>query len=254
MFQHVGELAGGFGGDILNQLEEEATELLVVLGKDFKHLAVGDRRHIVNAAVVIGNQGNIHRLHAELFDQVDFRVLSHVNDFPALIFKPLGFGSGAEPGALDDHHRAGFVNGNATFFGRFNSQLPQIRAEGIRSTDMSGNGPIKEGVFPTVGPVDKLIADDEIARLHIFLQATRSAGADDPLNAQGFKGPDVSSVVDFMRREMVTFAVTGEKRHPLAGDGANGNIITGAAVGGVHFNRLWGRRQSRKIQIHQTRQ
>ena len=59
---------------------------------------------------------------------------------------------------------------------------------------------VVERVVATAGPVDELVADDELPALEIGLQGARGAGADDAPHAELPHGPEVRPVGHAVRQ------------------------------------------------------
>jgi len=75
----------------------------------------------------------------------------------------------------------------------------------------------KKGVLAdTLGAVDELVGDDDVAGGDDFPEASNGRNGDDPLDAQFFHAVYVGAVVDFRRQVAVSAPVTGQKHHPHA--------------------------------------
>src|SRR5438093_32086 len=90
-------------------------------------------------------------------------------------------------------------------------EAPELRAERIGEADVDGPRPVVEGVPPPPGPVDELVADDEVPRGHVRLERTAGAGAHDPRDAELLEGPEVGPVVDGVGRQRVVPGMTGDE-------------------------------------------
>src|SRR5262249_49159331 len=101
--------------------------------------------------------------------QMNFRVLGHIDDFPALVDEPLRLGAGREPWSLDCHHGTGRVHSNASGLACFKRQVPELGTIWIGARDVSRNRTIVKGIDAPAGSVDELVADDEIAGLGVLL-------------------------------------------------------------------------------------
>jgi hypothetical protein len=90
--------------------------------------------------------------------------------------------------------------------------LPKFPANGMRERDMRHNTAPKEGVIGRLfGAVEKLVNDDNVARLIFLLQRPNGANADDPLNTELFHGPDIRAMVQFARQNPMAAPVSREK-------------------------------------------
>src|SRR3990172_9555160 len=107
---------------------------------------------------------------------------------------------------------------------------PQRRAVGLGYTHVRDDRPVVERIPARVGTVHVLIADHEVTRPDLGLQAAHRAGAEDPRAPQRLQRPDVGPVVDPVRRETVVLAVPREERDAAPGDlpqgdhGARGTV------------------------------
>src|SRR6266704_205090 len=193
---------------------EQVPQPRVVLLEHADDLGVGDRGDAgqpLEADVVVGDQRDVHVADLELAGERRLRVAGHVDDPPAGALEPLGLRSGGEAGTLDHDHRAAVVHGDAELLGLLHRELAQLRAVGVGEGDVRRLGAVVERVGPAPGPVDHLVADDEVARGGLGLQGAGRARPDDPGHAELLHGPQVGAVVDPVRRELVAAAVAGEE-------------------------------------------
>jgi len=79
----------------------------------------------------------------------------------------------------------------------------------------------------TLGAVEKLIGQDDVARRVFFLQRTDGTDADDPRNSQFFHRPDVRAMVQFTGQNAVTAGVAREEDDFAPGQGAGEQFIGG---------------------------
>src|SRR4051794_37830660 len=73
----------------------------------------------------------------------------------------------------------------------------------------------------TIGTVPKLVADHEIARFDVRLEAAGGVWPQNPGHADRGERPDVGAIVDLVGRVAVAGAMPGQERHPLALVGAD---------------------------------
>ena len=108
--------AGALLGNARQEGEQEVLELGVVLLEHPHDLGVAHRLdpgHALQADVVVGDQRDVHVAELELAGEQGLGVAGHVDDLPAVALEPAGLGPGREAGALDDHHGAAVVGGDA---------------------------------------------------------------------------------------------------------------------------------------------
>ena len=102
-------------------------------------------------------------------------------------------------------------------------ELPEPGAVGVGRRDVSGLGPVVEGVPAVPGAIDELVADDERAELEVGAQRARRARPDDPPDADLAEGPEVGAVGDPVRRQLVLRAVPRQECDLLAAELAEGD-------------------------------
>ena len=103
------------GGEIGHEAPDQAAHPCEVLRKDRQNLLVGDRLDagtVEGAGVVVGHEGDAGETHPQLTGQGRLGDLRHVHHVAAECREPARLGPGGKAGALDDHHRAGLVNGD----------------------------------------------------------------------------------------------------------------------------------------------
>ena len=71
----------------------------------------------------------------------------------------------------------------------------------------------KESRLAMKGPVDKLVRDDEVGRLVLFLERADRGDREDPLDAQLLHCEDVRAEVQLRRQQQVSPTVPGKKGH-----------------------------------------
>ena len=214
--------------------EQEVLELGVVLLEHPHDLGVGHRLdpgHALQADVVVGDQRDVHVAELELAGEQGLGVAGHVDDLPAVALEPPGLGPGGEAGALDDHHGAAVVGGDALGLGLLEGEGAQLGAVGVGEGDVGGLGAVVEGVVPAPGPVHHLVADDEVPGGGLGLERPGGAGADHPGHPQLLHRPEVGPVGDLVGRVLVAAAVAGEEGHPAALDLADRDLVGRGAIG-----------------------
>src|SRR5690606_28002456 len=84
----------------------------------------------------------------------------------------------------------------------------------------------KAVVKGSLGPIDELIDEDDVARFVSALESADSADAENPFHAETSECPDVGAVVQFARQDAVTAAMAG-KEDDLAAFQSAGQEVTG---------------------------
>ena len=85
----------------------------------------------------------------------------------------------------------------------------KVFANGICKLDMSGYAIAEECVFvSTASAVEELIKHYNVSWSIFLPEASNSSDTDDEGNAEGFKSPDVCSMVDLVWEDAVISAVT----------------------------------------------
>src|SRR5258706_15973950 len=95
-----------------------------------------------------------------------------------------------------------------------------------------------KAVRASPGPVDELVANDELARLDVCLKAARRVGPDNPIDSQLFESPYVGAVVDRGRWDGVLRTVARQEGDPPAGHGADRDAVAGLTVRRAEFDQL----------------
>jgi len=191
-----------------------------------------------HSVVVVGDQRDVHVAHLEFAGQDGFGVAGHVDDFPSLGLEPTALGPRREARSLDDHHGAGGMDLDAQVPADLQRHAAKFGTVGLGGADVGGDGTLVEGVRPTGGPVDELVAQHETARRNVGLQGTGGARTDQSFHAQVLHGPEVGPIGDLSRRVAVVPAVPGKEGDPPASDLSQGDLVAGRPVGGLDPDRL----------------
>ena len=102
----------------------------------------------------------------------------------------------------------------------------------MRERDMRHDAaPEKRVVGRLFGAVEKLVNDDDVARLVFFLQRADGADADDPLHAEFFHRPDVGAMVQFAGQNPVAAPMPRQENHFASGEFAGEQIVGRRAEG-----------------------
>ena len=88
---------------------------------------------------------------------------------------------------------------------------------------MSGLGAVVERRRPAAGAVHQLVADDELARLDVRLEAAGRARPHHAFHPELLEGPQVGPVRDLVRRELVLHPVAWDEGDRPALDRADGD-------------------------------
>ena len=152
--------------------------------------------------------------------------------------EPRRLGARGEPRALDHHDRAAFVHGMPSSRPRATMTPAHHVAVRVGEGDVRRDRPVVERVRAVARAVDELIADHEVAGLHVRLQRAARVGPEHPLDAQLLHRPHVGPVRDLVRRELVLQAVAGDERHAAAADLADHGRRAGRPVRRVDVHGL----------------
>src|SRR6266511_1451269 len=87
-----------------------------------------------------------------------------------LLEDPDHLGARREPRALDDHHGPAVVRGDPQPLRLLEREPAQLGAVGVGEGHVRGDRAVVEGVGAPGGPVDELIADDEVAGSRLRLE------------------------------------------------------------------------------------
>lgn len=86
--------------------------------------------------------------------------------------------------------------------------------ERVRKANVRDGTALEECKWPdTLGPIDHLVRDDEVAGLDLLLQTADGREGDDGAHADGSQGGDVRTGGDLMGRDLVVQAVAAEEGH-----------------------------------------
>src|SRR5207249_3908982 len=116
------------------------------------------------------NQRYIQVAHFQLAGEDRFRVLGHVNDFPAGTGEPLALRAGAEPGSLNDHDRTVLVGPNAKGLRFLDAERAELRTIRIGGADVDRARAFIKGIGSAGGSIHELVAEDKITRSDVHLQ------------------------------------------------------------------------------------
>lgn len=94
------------------------------------------------------------------------------------------------------------------------NHLGNALVKGITEGDVADDATLEEREGPdTLGAVNDLVRDDEIAGLDLLLQATDSRESDDGADTDGAKGGNVSARGHLMRGDLVVSSVAAKERN-----------------------------------------
>jgi hypothetical protein len=88
------------------------------------------------------------------------------------------------------------VEGDPVLADDVGGDRPEGRVVEVSRGDVVRDRAVVEGVLAPVGPVDELVAGDEVAGRDVLLERAGCAGTDDRLDPERAQGPDVRPVVD----------------------------------------------------------
>ena len=96
--------------------------------------------------------------------------------------------------------------------GAFQKQHAQLFANRVGKRDVRHDAAPEERVLKAaLGPIEKLIRQDDVARPVFVLERPNGADADDPGHAELLHGPEVRAVVQFARQDAMAAPVPGKK-------------------------------------------
>ena len=94
----------------------------------------------------------------------------------------------------------------------------QLRVVDVGRREMGHDRAVEERVLAAAGPVDELVAEDEVAGLDVTLERAGGARRDHRLHAERAHRPDVGAVVDQVGRDRVAPAVARQERDAATAD------------------------------------
>jgi hypothetical protein len=208
-----------------------------------EHGLLGHRLHVrvlVEARVVIGDQGYPRERDPGLRGQRGLGGLGHVDDVPSGVAMRAGLGAAGEAGAVDDHDGAAVDGGHADCFGGVEQgpAQPLVVRFGERRVDRSVLELVVERGLAPPGAVDELVDDDELAGPDLRTQGPCREGRDQGSHAERPHRVHIGAVVDLVRREAVLGAVPGEERDAHALDLGDGDRPARRAPRGVGLDGL----------------
>ena len=174
------------GGEPADEVEDHLLDPFGVLGEHLQDAHRVDRLGaLVDARVVVGDEGDVDDRHPELAAQPRLGVLGHVDDLPARVGEPLRFGLGREAGTLDHDDGAALVDLDAVVADGLDGELPQDRVVRLGRGEVGHDRPVVERVGPlSGGPIDELVADHEVTGLDRQRQGPGGTGRDHRLDAE----------------------------------------------------------------------
>ena len=105
------------------------------------------------------------------------------------------------------------------------NHLGDTLIEGVSERNVGNDASLEEGErTDSLGAIDDLVGDNEIARLDLLLQAADGGESDDGTDTDGAQGSDVSASRDLVGGDLVVQAVTAQESH------GNGLLVVGALV------------------------
>src|SRR5579872_4931774 len=222
--------------DAAHQVQHDSLDPIGILSKDLVDFGGGHRFHRPlreQTTIIVGDQRDVDDGHRLLQRQVGFRVLRHADHFPALRGEPPALRLRGEARSVDRYYRTRFVDHNAVFADDLGGQFSQVRTVGIGRADVIDLRPLVEGVLPAARPIHILVADHEMLRFHVGLEAARRAGADEITYAERFEGPDVGAIVDSVRGDRMMAAVPRYKSDIPVAEVRDKETVAGRPIGCV---------------------
>ena len=147
------------------------------------------------------------------------------------------FGARAERRAFHADISAAVVNRRLGLARGLQNNLPQFLANRIGERDVRHDAApekcVREGLL---GAVNKLINQNNVARLVFFLQRADGADADDPRDAEFFHGPDVGAMIQLAGQNFVAASVSRQENHVASGDFSGEQIVGRPAEGRFDFH------------------
>src|ERR1043166_1680855 len=123
--------------------------------------------------------------------------------------------------------------------GAFQQQQPQLLANRLRKSNMANDASSEESVREgLLGAVEKLIRQDDIARVILGLKRTDGADADDPGHPELLHCPDIRTMVQFARQDAMSTAVPRKENDFTALKPARKKVVRGRTKRGFDLHPL----------------
>src|SRR4030088_2990118 len=164
-------------------------------------------------AIIIRDHGDRRVADFSFSGELRFGNVRHTDYFKAQLAVDVGFGERgklrafhADIGAAAMHPHFGAVAGFAEHAG-------ELRANRFRESYVRGDAIAKKSRYAVTSAIVKLVGNQEIERLQIFLQRAYGADRNDSLNTKLFHGMNVGAIVYFRGKKAVSSRMACEKRH-----------------------------------------
>src|SRR4029077_19961158 len=103
----------------------------------------------------------------------------HADDVPAHPTEPAALRSSRKARPLHHDHRSRGLKAQRALLRDASGQLAQLRTIWVGGADMHDIRSRIIGVRSTSGAIEELVADDQVSRMQVRLQASNRGGADD---------------------------------------------------------------------------
>ena len=165
-------------------------------------------------AVVVGHGGERRVGDFRLARQLRLGQIGHADDIhaPAAVQVRLSLRRELRP--LNHDVCSLRVNGRANFLRACDQNHPELLGKRIGKRNVRDDPVGEETRLPCfIGPVDELVRNDKVQRLHLFSQTAAGRNRNDRLDAELFHPVDISAVVELARRDAVPSPVTREEHN-----------------------------------------
>src|SRR5207302_2592492 len=203
--------AGPLGGKKRDDREQQVSQPRVVVVEDPDDFGNSHRRHTFDADVVVGDERDVAVTDLQLARERCFRVLRHVDHVPAHLRVPVRLRARGEPGAFDHDDRSGLVDGDVLRARGLDRDGTHLGAVRVGERDVGRVGAVVEGRGAAGGAVDELVADDEVAALHVPLERAGRGRRQQPGHAEFVHRPKVGARRELVRRILVLETVARQE-------------------------------------------
>src|SRR5438067_10961434 len=133
--------------------------------------------------------------------------------------------------------------------GAFQQQLTKLFADRIGKGNMRDNSAAKISMLRrTLGSIDKLVDQNNVARFIFFLQRANRADAHDPSDVQFLQRVNISPVIQFGRQETMAPRMSRQENHFTSSELAREQAVRGRAEWCLNLETLLPRKAFNVIQ------